>query len=132
EAITESELRSRLELDTSGQLKEALDFLLIDRAILAEKVGKAALERFPELSKNEDLVKRFYFEIEQYLELIYTSILTQRTNLLRVPSIRQMLPSHKVYTGALDILKSKIPFDLNEMARHTIEQRIDYLKQRIT
>jgi predicted acylesterase/phospholipase RssA len=129
--ITGSELKSRLAPDVSHQLKEALDWLS-NREMLAKKAGKDALDKFPELKENEDSVKRFYWEIEKYLELIYNSLLTQRTNLLRVPPIRQALSNLSIYAEALDALKSRIPEDLNRVARQEIEHRIDYLKKMIT
>jgi predicted acylesterase/phospholipase RssA len=136
--LTEKALKSRPEHDNSRQLEDALDWLN-NRYILAEKAGKSALdealEKFPELTelkKKEDDIKRFYWEIEKYLELVYNSLLTQRTNLLREPKIRQSLPYPSVYIAALDNVKSKIPEDINGSVRQSIEKRIDFLKGRIT
>lgn len=129
--ITESELKSRLEPNGSRPLKEALEWLS-NRDMLAKKAAKAALEKFPELKENKDTVKRFYWEIEKYLELIYNSILTRRTNLLREPPIHQTLSNLNIYAEALNAIKNRIPEDLDILARQEIEHRIDYLKQRIT
>lgn len=128
---SEVELKSQLEPDIRRRLEDALDWLS-NRSILAEKVGKSALEKFPELKKDEDSIELFYWEIEEYLYLIYHSLITQRKNLLREPKIRQSLPNPRVYAEALDSVKSKIPKDINAWATQEIEERIDFLKGRIT
>ena len=126
-----SELKSRLDPDVSSQLQEALDWLS-NRDMLAQKAGKEALDKFPELKENEDTVERFYFELDKYLELIYHSLITQTTNTLREPQIRQSLSNLSIYVEAMNAVKNRIPEDLNIVARQAIEHRIEYLKNRIT
>ncbi|HEY9604591.1 MAG TPA: patatin-like phospholipase family protein, partial [Allocoleopsis sp.] len=129
--ITEYKLISRLEPEINGDIKDALDWLY-NRYILAKKAGNDALEKFPELKVNEDIIKRFYWEIEKYLELIYNSLLTRRTNLLRMPPIRQALSNPGVYEEALNAIKNRMPEDLSTLAKQEIEHRIVYLKKMTT
>lgn len=125
-----SEIKSRQDSDVRRQLQEALDWLS-KRDMISKRVGKKALDNFPELKNNEDKAKLFYEEIEEYLELIYHSLITERKNLLREPEVCQSLSNPSLYEAALDAVKNNIPKDLNPLAKREIEDRIDYLKERI-
>jgi nucleoside phosphorylase len=131
--LVESELKSRQDPDVSGQLQKALDWLS-KRDIIAAKAGEEALKKFPRLTKNKFNIKRFYSEIERYLDLIYHSLLDleQSKELLQAPPIRQIFSNPSIYVEALNTVKKRIPEDLNQLARQEIESRIDYLKKEIT
>jgi nucleoside phosphorylase len=130
--LVELELKSRLDPDVSRQLQKALDWLYTNPKMLAKRAGKEALEKFPEFKENEDSVELFYFEIEQYLELIYQSLLTQEKSILR-RSQPQYLSNPSVYAEALDIIKNRMreDEDINPVAKEKIEEQINYLKRQI-
>jgi nucleoside phosphorylase len=131
--LVESQLKSRQDPDVSRQLQKALDWLS-KRDIIAAKAGEEALRKFPGLTKNKFNVKRFYSEIERYLDLIYHSLLDleQSKELLQAPPIRQIFSNPSIYVEALNTVKKRIPEELNQLARQEIESRIDYLKKEIT
>jgi NTE family protein len=130
--ITESELLDRLESDFRQQLKEARDSWFSNRSSLAVKVGKIALENFPNLEINEDNRKRFYLDVKHYLERIYRSILHQNLDILRETQALQSLSNPEVYIQVLELIKNELPVSINEALRRKIEDRIDFLKGRIS
>ncbi|MBD2057996.1 toll/interleukin-1 receptor domain-containing protein [Oculatella sp. FACHB-28] len=130
-SVTEAELKTRMEPSRVQELEEALGWLS-NQAVLAEKVGKATLERFPSLRLSESESRRFNLELKQYFELIYHSLLEQKTKLLRAPKVPQFLSNSAIYEAALDELKNRMPEDLGLIAQQEITERIDYLKRRIS
>jgi len=130
QGITESVFLKQLSPDLREQVKEARDWFS-QSARLAEEAGKKALENFPDLEINENDVQGFYLDIYHYLERIYRSMLHQDFDILRKAEVFQTLSNAGVYIAALNLISSQIPGSLNSVAREQIEERIDFLKDRV-
>ena len=105
------------------------------RGRLAEKVGKEALKKHPEieqkLSENSDGIKYFYGDIEDYLRLVHSSLITERYNLLREPCVKPFLSDPTIYVEALELVKIRIPSEIFGLAKQELEARLDYLTERL-
>jgi uncharacterized caspase-like protein len=129
--LVESELKSRRDPNVTPHLQEALYWLSANPKMLAKRAGNEALNSFINSINKDDNIELFYFEIQQYLELIYQSIDKQNEKLLQL-SQPQLLFNPTVYEEALNAIKKRIPETLNIVARQEIEKRIEYLKKEIT
>ena len=121
---------------SNPQLEEILDWLSDQkRSRLAERVGKEVLKDFPhleeELNEDSDNIIYFYEDIENYLKLIYYSLIIGGLNLLREPCVEPFLSDAEVYAAALELVKIKIPKEVPDLVKAELKSRLDYLKERI-
>lgn len=131
------EIETQLIRGKNQQFKEALSWL-DKRNKLAKQYGDYALKNltgFPEveeeLRSHPELRARFYKDIEKYLELVRSSLLTNRKNLLRNPIVSPYWSEPSVYTSALKLVKNNIPDDFPDMVKNKLAEHFDYLISRI-
>ncbi len=84
-----------------------------------------------ELISGELVSHKLYFEIAQYLDLIRTSIITQRNNILYEPPVLRSLEDLSFYISCLQLLKERIPPDISSASQDEIRGKISYLSSRL-
>lgn len=111
------------------QFEAAIEWLT-NRKELAIKAGDYALTQFPEPKKDAKMIRRFYQDLEDCLELIDYRLITDKLRLLDEPKITSSLPV-EVYKTALRSIRQRIP---PYIADSTEEVRIslDYLMSRLS
>jgi hypothetical protein len=121
------------QLSQDDTFRESLSWLS-DGRHLAEKFGSESLRKIhnPEqYFRGVQTIESFYLDIELYLELIHTSLLTQRLNILHEPFVERSIPILEAYTIALELVKKRIPESITGDERVTLEARFDYLISRL-
>jgi len=137
-----SRIESTLESETNLSLTILLHWLS-GRRVLAEKYGKIALRGFRDLRQEAEAkgdLDDFYFEVENYLELIYFSLERDNKILLQEPIIPPTFADPEIYENASSdaykevfrILKGYIPKDNVESSlRGKLEDHFDELLERL-
>lgn len=131
------EIETQLINGKDQQFKEALSWLE-KRSKLAKQYGEYSLKNlteFPDIEKElrsrPESRSRFYKDIEKYLELIRSSLLTNRKNLLHNPVVSPYWSEPRVYVRALELVKNNIPDDFPDTVKNKLAEHIDYLMSRI-
>lgn len=137
-----SRIESALKSETNLSIATLLHWLS-DRKDLAEKYGKIALRGFQSLRQEAEAkgdLDDFYFEVENYLELIYFSLKRGNKILLQEPIIPPTFADPYIYENASSdtykevfrILKEYIPRDNVESSlRSKLEDHFDELLERL-
>ena len=100
---------------------------------IADKVGRESLKKIELFNhdSSSDMVDSFCLEIELYLEIIHTSFLTDRLDILNEPAVTQSLPYSEAYRDALILTKKRIPGHFSVSEKMILEKRLNYLIERI-
>jgi len=135
--ITQKKLE-KADPESRAVKQECLAFLSQDNIeIISERIGEAALSNHRKHSSkylincNDKQKQMLYFELQQYIELIRISILTGKYGRMQAPAINQSVLDREVYVSGIMALKEEIPENISSSARCKIEERIDYLVNRI-
>jgi len=137
-----SRIEFALKSETNLNIATLLHWLS-DRKDLAEKYGKIALRGFQSLRQEAEAkgdLDDFYFEVENYLELIYFSLKRGNKILLQEPIIPPTFADPYIYENASSdtykevfrILKEYIPKDnIESSLRSKLEEHFDELLERL-
>ena len=113
-AIADQEILKIVQPEVRHRIEECLQFLsLSNRKVLAERIGGRALnnhniafaeEGFSYDSKQE---QKFYLELQQYLGIIRTAILTDDCSQMQVPKVRQSFSISRIIHKLAEKLKRR-------------------------
>jgi hypothetical protein len=84
-----------------------------------------------ELISGESVTRELYSEIVEYLDLIRTSIITQRNSILHEPCVPRSLEDLSFYIACLQLLKERIPPDISPASQCEVREKISYLSSRL-
>lgn len=128
-----------LQLGVSPQIRATLDWLSNTES-LAKHAGDYALENSVHLQtrisnisdpeQRDESKDDFYWEIEQYLKLIYASLLTHSHDLLDKPILHPSLPN-AAYEMAFAYIKQAIPEYIENNAAEKLKDYLDYLTPKL-
>jgi sugar-specific transcriptional regulator TrmB len=102
---------------------------------LAERLVSDTIKSFMNVEpslQDEQVKEMLCLEIELYLELVHTSLLTQRVNILDEPCVQQTISNSEVYIFTLEQAKRRIPSSITMDEKQILTSRFDYLISRIS
>jgi len=123
-APIENQLMSELDAD----IHPAINWLSSQKNSLVERAFREIQKENTRFSEKE--LNDFSFQLGQYLNLIRRAIVARSNNLLQEPH-PPLLPDINLYIKALDFVKTRIPEDMNDLAKVELKSRLDYLKGRL-
>jgi len=109
-------------------LHQAINWISSEKDRLIERACRELKQSKNLLSDNQ--VDDFSFQLGQYLNLVRRAIIAGRNNLLQEPQT-SLLPDVEPYAIAIELIKTRIPEDMNSSAQNELKSRLDYLKGRL-
>lgn len=124
----ERKFRKNLDQDIEG----GLDWIKKNRLDIIYQSFLHTSSRIPDIFQNlsDEEQEDFQDDIENYLDSVYYSILTDSLDLLDMPIVRQSAVALESYRTAFNFIKAEIPHRF-EQTQKMVAQRFDHLLQRI-
>lgn len=114
--------------EIDSNLHPAINWIASQKDVLVERACREIQKEYTQLSEEE--LNDFTFQLGQYLKLIQRAVVARSNDLLQEPRT-PLLANVALYVKALEFLKTRIPREMNNVAKAELENRLDHLKDRL-